>query len=699
MRTAVDALAALVSEEQMRHGQNIVDVFAAGTLRHALLWADVQAGKTRTYHHVIRTMLKRRIVKRAYILCGSSEITLKKQAMADLLELNGDMTDKITVYFRSEFKKGDMDTKDALVVVDESHMDQTINQQLDKFLVRHGLCLDGTTPKMAADNTFILTVDATPYSEFAAHVHGKSKPKHIEMFEPSAAYYGIKHYMADGLINETFDFKTETGLRRMEALMERFPRKYLMFRIDSPKSKKTVNMADVLRTLCRRKRYNFLEYTEDKEEIAITNAEADEQNKLKAGGKKVQCMEDEPEKTTVILVKGRLRAGKVVPKAHVGFVWENARTAKTDSIVQGLLGRMCGYLLEDGKPNCYKLGTIKPLIFLPAAVLEKKTDTAIPLSELDRHVARDAGILPKCGTNLKKGRTTSAADNGRTQVPIMLLPRELFGEDVEHFEPAPGVKINADQLKTMSHDVFRANLDTILDSYSDLLTNEQMEEIVMRVTTMDVDDAEFDKVVKYRLLDGKKHHSGKPNSYYKQLRATHASRSAPSEHMENSPYITYSIVINPKDEIGARPGDVYVVMYTDAENPDFAAAKPTDKVAEENGKSLFSMRVRESAVAASAATLDSNATRSPADLIAAISEYIEMDRRGVYVHLEKAVVSVHEKFVFDKTVFAHSGSKDNALEKVVKPALEAKYGIHLKIIYNTGRTGPMTFAVKKISWE
>jgi hypothetical protein len=169
--------------------------------------------------------------------------------------------------------------------------------------------------------------------------------------------------------------------------------------------------------------------------------------------------------------------------------------------------------------------------------------------------------------------------------------------------------------------------------------------------------------------------------------------------MENSSYITYSIVINPKDEIGARPGDVYVVMYTNAENPDFAAAKPTDKVAEENGKSLFSMRVREAAVAASAATLDSNATRSPADLIAAISEHIETDLRGVYLHLEKAVVSVHEKFVFDKTVFAHSGPKDNALEKVVKPALEAKYGVHLKIIYNPGPTGRATFAVKKISWE
>ncbi len=692
MAPTVDPLAALVSEEQQHHGQNIVNVFAAGSIRHALLWADVQAGKTGTYHHVIRRMLKRRIVKRVYILCGSSEITLKKQAMADLLKYNGDMAGQITVLFRTEFKKGVMDVKDALIVVDESHLDQTINQQMDKFLVGHGLYLDGTTPKMAEDNTFVLTVDATPYSEYAAWFHKKCKPKHIEMFTPSNKYYGIKRYLEDGHIRETFDFNTPSGLLQMETLMDRFPSKYLMFRIEG---RGNVAKSDVLRALCRRKKFNFLEYTEAKDEIAITRAE---QVEAAAAGKVIPCMEDAPEKTTLILVKGRLRAGKVVPKAHVGFVWENARSAKTDSIVQGLLGRMCGYLLADGETNCYKVGDVKPLIFLPKMILEKQVDTVIPLSELDRHIARDAGILPKRATNLKKGRTTSAADNDRTQVPIVFIPREMFGDDVEHFTVRPVADQKkpydaAGLIKTKCLEVLRERFDELLAPVLAALTEEQIEEIGQHVDLADANDTN------YRLLEGGKHHSGKPNSIFKQLRAAVASHTAPSEHITGAPDITFTVVLNPTGEPGARHGDVFVTMYTDARNPSFASAKPTDKVAEENGKSLFSVRVRASAVAASAVTINSHALRTPDDFIAAMSERIATDRSSRYWHSD-SIGTVHEKFVFDKAAFAYMDQKDNALEKIVKPALEALHGVHIRIQYNNlGRPARNTFAVKAITWD
>jgi hypothetical protein len=35
--------------------------------------------------------------------------------------------------------------------------------------------------------------------------------------------------------------------------------------------------------------------------------------------------------------------GKVVPKQHIAFVMETAKNSKTDTVLQGLLGRMCGY--------------------------------------------------------------------------------------------------------------------------------------------------------------------------------------------------------------------------------------------------------------------------------------------------------------------------------------------------------------------
>ena len=485
--------------------------------------------------------------------------------------------------------------------------------------------------------------------------------------------------MEDGHIETTFDFRTDAGKRRMTALMERYPRKYLMFRIEGVGNEAR---AKIIRQICRVKRFNFLEYTEGKHMIAITRAEQTDAS--------MPCMEDKPAKTTVILVKGRLRAGKVVPKAHVGFVWENATNPRTDSIVQGLLGRMCGYL----GTSVFQVplgGDVKPRIFLPQAVLEKKTDTVVPLSELDRHLARDSDILPRCGTNLKKTTVAAAPDNGRTQVATLMIKRELFGEDVEYFESG---ERNREHMKRMCLDTLKAHADEILAQHPvGTITDDQKAEIRTRVESAEVNQ------VMSRMLDGNKHHSGAANSYYKQLRAAYASHSVPKEHIEGSPYMTFAIVLAPRNEAGARPGDVYVVMYTDAANTGFGTVSARDKVAEENGKSLFGVRVREAAIAGGAATLDSNATRSPVDFMAAMGEYLDMSRRGVYVHHEKTIVPVADKFVFDKVAFEYVNSRTNALEQSIKPTLERMYGIRVKITYNSGPSGRTTFAVKKISWD
>ena len=51
-----------------------------------------------------------------------------------------------------------------------------------------------------------------------------------------------------------------------------------------------------------------------------------------------------PSKPTLILLHGTYRAGFVFPcKLHIGFVWEDSKNPRTDTLVQGLPGRICGY--------------------------------------------------------------------------------------------------------------------------------------------------------------------------------------------------------------------------------------------------------------------------------------------------------------------------------------------------------------------
>jgi hypothetical protein len=55
-----------------------------------------------------------------------------------------------------------------------------------------------------------------------------------------------------------------------------------------------------------------------------------------------------PLRPTVIFLKGMIRMGKQVKKQFVLFCLETSKTTKTDTVLQGLLGRCCGY---DSSPS------------------------------------------------------------------------------------------------------------------------------------------------------------------------------------------------------------------------------------------------------------------------------------------------------------------------------------------------------------
>ena len=58
-------------------------------------------------------------------------------------------------------------------------------------------------------------------------------------------------------------------------------------------------------------------------------------------------LENAPDEPTIIFIKDKCRMGKEVPKQHIVFCIETAISSNADTILQGLLGRMCGYLIHD----------------------------------------------------------------------------------------------------------------------------------------------------------------------------------------------------------------------------------------------------------------------------------------------------------------------------------------------------------------
>ena len=165
------------SPQQSAAAQSIMMAFV-DAVRFAILFALCQAGKTGTFQELIRKMLYEGKVQRAYILCGSNDTDLRDQANKDTAAANPEAYARgdVVVLFRQDFKDAHMDIANALIVVDESHLDQTQKQELDQFLAKHGLSMDGNPATLVEKNAYIVSVDATPYSELAALQHKESYP-------------------------------------------------------------------------------------------------------------------------------------------------------------------------------------------------------------------------------------------------------------------------------------------------------------------------------------------------------------------------------------------------------------------------------------------------------------------------------------------------------------------------------------------
>jgi hypothetical protein len=154
--------------------------------------------------------------------------------------------------------------------------------------------------------------------------------------------------------------------------------------------------------------------------------------------------------------------GKVVPKQHIAFVFEEAKASKTDSILQSFLGRMCGHgpFSED-----------MPLIFVPSCFF---TEGRSGFSELERYLRFADGeiITPAKAACIGK----MPAVSGRLTLEPKRIP--FMDEDPEDYGEAAAVADARPQSHVAYAEKARAYL--ALHPYSDPV---QQEEALERLRT------------------------------------------------------------------------------------------------------------------------------------------------------------------------------------------------------------------------
>ena len=542
-------------ENQQRASLEVCEEFKKGQ-RYGLLRADLQSGKTGTYQLLIRKMFAEGLIDHVYILCGSHELELLSQVREDVDEWHdgAPFKDRIHIMFRQHFKKKNMTLKRVLIVVDESHLVTGVHQTLCKFLKRHQLSMSGTTPRMVRDEIYMLSVDATPYLEESVLAYNEQKDKFRVFLDSGAGYYGVANYLSDGHLRPTWALSTEK--RRFKELIAGCPQKYILVRAQS-KNKQLHTLLDLASEAgCAILRFTSKEEKQSTQ-VVLTRAEADEHRRLY--GRVIPCLEEAPSRTTVVVIDGRLRCGKRVPKMHVGIVWELSKS-NTDTLMQGLLGRMCGY---EGDSDVYKVPAVKPLIFVSGAVLDKEKNKkkVVDCSELERAILsgvksdinqQKVRIGPQKVAGLNPGHVQNKKFVGETRVyPCAPIRFQLSAFQTESLVGATEAYIKAMCMRYVQ-------THTRLIEENPLLTEDQREEIMSVVESWSRDE---------RGANLRRYSGSSNDSMHKSHVTALAWQCSATDGISNPERPTFCVTFpdfQPMESVPMKAGEVFLIIYTRA---------------------------------------------------------------------------------------------------------------------------------------
>jgi len=403
-----------LSIEQIDASKRVLKIFQETSDRWAMLIAQMQCGKTSTFLLVAAEAFRENLVNRsnqitqAIIFCGNPETALKNQLKRDIrnfkskyslylderhpdlpIETRDLIMNRMDKMEKDVMFGSDLDVsknqhltliKNTLWIWEESHCASSKKNRPNLLLKYLGMRADGSIKPLKSKNNYVLSVSATPFSELASYFHkNKEHLKQLVWLEPGVGYKGVGHYLENHRIKGFAEWKEQldTNLSNTYAGVTN---KYGIVRIPpSHKNKKDpMNYAKQIAT-------------DHDWKYQVIDSESISDNRLDHGEDydPINDLNDAPDHNTLILIRGMYRMGKVVPKPHIAFVMETSKNPKTDTALQGLIGRMCGYGINDGE---------EPDIYINNKILTKITKE------------------DKSTTELEENGTTELGENGTTEL-------------------------------------------------------------------------------------------------------------------------------------------------------------------------------------------------------------------------------------------------------------------------------------------
>ena len=401
------------SEQQTISANLAIDAFRRNMISWVILLAQMQSGKTETYLFIACELIRCSLVENVVVFSGNAEVDLREQ-LKDQVKvgsrffekyqktlLNIELTkmqtamqgrqidflqfsveyervrvrvqeevkaslSKIRVVWGSELNSYSGPTTNTLFIWEEAHYAQSREQRPDKFLRAIGVSADGNDTHLQRNSNLMLTISATPFSELSDNLR-QDQGKFIVKMLPGDGYVSVKEIRDSGRIVPFT--KKEDGIANALDLPKHGKNWYGIIRF-SHKDEKMIKSTIELHG------WKWVVY----DSVSTDRAER------KKGEDTWKSMNQEPEQNTVILIRGKCRMGKNLEKKHLLFVFETAKSSKTDTVLQSLLGRTCGY----------SEGSDRVIVYLSSKIVKSgEIELYIEMWERD-----GVQIMPTCANNL-----------------------------------------------------------------------------------------------------------------------------------------------------------------------------------------------------------------------------------------------------------------------------------------------------------
>lgn len=335
---------------QKRWAKNICDKFK--TTDYCLFVAQMQSGKTGTYLGVARKMLKKSLITKVVVFSGNREKELRIQT-ENRISSDKHINNATTVVWGASLDKYVPTDEPTLYIWDESHFGQSKGQAVDRFLKRCNL----TPGNKGQKGNYLLSVSATPFSELI-NLEGRDELDLVVWMDKDEDYWGVEKMIEN---QQIVSYRVGTTTSEFEAGIMPILKEY-----DSGFSLIRVYDDDYVNTITR--------IVGDTPHILY---DSDFQLDIET------ILSQKPITHTLIILKGKLQMGKtIMNQQYINLCMETCRTKKTDSLLQGFIGRFCGYNTNHNTK-----------IYIPDVIYDN--------GELTTYIGMfDGGVVPVRGMNL-----------------------------------------------------------------------------------------------------------------------------------------------------------------------------------------------------------------------------------------------------------------------------------------------------------